>query len=1062
MTEKYFMDSANDSDCYDSESEYESEYEYEPEISDENYKYMIKETMMAYKRDWKTFNNDIEFFNYCKSINFQFHLINNETNESKCLFFDVDNTILNKEEIANLINEIFTKEFNTEIIPNLIVEQRKKVDKFSYHIHINNCKILPLKLKFAIDHFLISNEAYLKIIDTMIYTKNHSFRYSMAKKDHPNDRFVKLDRTISQTDFFKTINSYTNNAVEIDLIYIDEFNNKCNKNFLSDKNTTIELDHFKDYKEYADRIINTFFNEKLISNYDEFYKFCYMIAAITSGDGCFKRKLSAKMIQYKENTNSKFTTLNDCFIRYPQFVTKSPMIMSMLNNYVDSFKNTSIKNNKSSEYRGNINHFVSTAGSNKTNDIINSLFSTKNFADCNNFLCVTPRRLNSNDIKGKFLRASFDKKNNKPRFIDIENYTLNDYLNNIGVIIVLEENITIKNANDKMHQILKTPLKDENNNFNEKINDDVLFNKIRVCIVTTDKSLFKVINYTKETSIYFDILIIDEMIQVVENIQKSAADLTANNTDMSFYLYNMIQKTETVYLSNIYDISLNNLFPLRKINIVQKDYTIPNIKFMSYSNITISNTQEDFDNIIKTCDGCFIWSDLNTECQKIFQYLLNNNIDKNNIVCLTANNTWSNDLLKYKYIIASPKIFSCISIGLEDDYDRKVIAVIRSNHISNYNIINSIQRVRKCQTLAIFTNNINNIKKNEISKKSYLYDSDIDNNFNNLIKQFNTLTMQQMIESLKKNDDYIYNENITEDKSLRLKFDYNIIIEKPKYNLCNKQIEFIKLSGDDIIKDAFKKHTDLIHLTNLADEILILKPIDCIRQIDFITNFGKVKSDNDRLNAINYLLILQLNQNAKILKKYIIKYSNIREFKTHGNLFNELDNKIKNTNKIKFQEAKKYINMFKTYFDKLNYDNKLDILTQIKTDTFDYKSHKKQKDTSLNKQIIQNMEIKQNDKVTDLNTISIFNINNYIESLDDTDAFKNILLARKSETKFTRPMLTEFNKRNVFDNCLNYKICNDKNNHPKLLENIEFSIDWRYDLLNTEEVAKYFRSVIRK
>ena len=1075
--------------------EEEEERKEKIEAENKNYKYVIKKSMFEYKRDWKRFNDDNEFFNYCKSIDFQFHLINNFNNKKKCLFFDIDNTKLTIEEVKQLVVSIIFENFGIKD-SNFIIEQRNKDTGLSYHIHNPLLMVDLSHLKFVINEYKKTHEEY-NCIDTMIYDKNHSFRYSMTnKKKESNDSFIKLNKDISESNFFKTIFAYTNNAKLIELNHerLLEFN-KNNTDFINDKKDTnnISLDYYKEFRHYADKIINTYLTKELIHDYQQFFPLCYLIAGITSGDINFRSKIYSKMKSYNVPFNAnKYEVLNYCFRNYPNFIKKSPCIYRLLTDYIVKFNNT-IDKYKDSRIRGAINCYNTQAGSGKSGNIINTFFSSPNFNDCKNTLIITPRRLNSNDLANKFLMKSYMKKRDMYLYQNINEYTINDYNINKGIVCIIEEGISLTSINKKLHEIIDTPLKIEGR-YNTFLDEDILFNKnIKICIITTDKSLFKVVEYTKANSIYFDILVIDEMIQVIENIQKNALNIIGQS-DMSVYLYNLIKLTETVFLSNIYQININNIFINRIINNVVNNADNPSAKFMSYKKIMISNTQIDFDNIIDSCDGCFIWSDLNTECQKIMQYLIHEKqIPKNEIVILTRDNTWDDKLLSYKYIISSPKIFSCISIGLDDDYNRSVIAVIRGHHISNYNIINSIQRVRKSQQLNIFTNFVSNINRKISFKNNYLYDSDIDKNFNSLIEAFNSITLKEMIDSLIKTEDYTYIENITDIKEDQLVFNYPLIVEKPK-KLTLPEIafieSFIKKNENEnenenciIIKTNFNKYSDIEKLLLLADDFLISsydylvqphivnedddlsdndnddceqkkikknnKIINYTKQYNFLTNFGKVKTRGDDIASLNYKLILKSNIYSKILKNFVNKNSDIREFKSFG-IFCENANVISNINKINFIAAKTFIKTIESDFNKTDYLGKIKILENFKDNKFD----KTRKITiPLKKKIIDYMIITQNNNEFLLKDIKIFNIDNYINSLSDDDDFKKTLLSKKI---FSRLNLKIFKDRKVFDNCFNIRLKLDKNNNLNLVQGEEFSIKWNYQLLETKDINRYF------
>ena len=1081
-----------------------------------NLKYCIKQKLATAKIDYKYFNNDIEFFEAMKKINFQFHQVNNQddnNNINKCLYFDIDNTNLNEKQIKDLINDLLKEQFNlNNLIPKIHIDKRTKKDLFSYHVHVNNMKTTPNNLKLAIKDYIKKNEEYKNILDHQIYGKFSSLRYAMCQKDNEflDNKFRPIDLNINFHDFFKTIFGYTNDAHLIHLKPIIEDNTNFIINENSDEIITIEK--FTKYKQFVEKMINDKFNIKLIGpeNYTFYMTICYTIAAMSGCDNRILIKMKNILVNLGYRDNNKMVVLINCFNynKCNNFVLKSKVCYNILINYINSINAVGITSHKDIRMRNAINHYVSQAGLGKSNNIIDNFFHTNIFDDTRNYLVITPRIINRDDIKNKFIQRS------KGLFIDFDNYTIEDFKNKKGVVINLIAGIDLKYINKKFIQF--------NNELKiEKLSDDHIFNNdIKIVICTTDKSLYKVLEYTKTNSIYFQNLIIDEHKQVIENLQTCPKSLI-NSNDMSTYLYNLINFTENVFLSDIYNILIDNLYPDRIINSISKDIieikkTNPNFKYMSYSKILVSNQQKDFDNIIKN-NSFFIWADLNITCQKLFKYMLDViGIDKNELVCLTSHNIWDDSLLKYKYIIASPKIFSCISIGLEDNFDRKVIAIIRGNHISNYDIINSIQRVRKCNELNIFINDVNRTIK-QPKLVNYLYDNEIDTKLNNLIKKYNDLTLTQMIDSLIKNEDYIYSENFDNENKLEFK-NIDFIIQKPTTDLSNKQIEYLdnnfkediienndnnneknndidyiinqniineQLLNDKIIdiiynlnkndkdlKFVYNKYKDIKFLKELNNEYLfnilcsfniidkniifdndnkiILKDIN-----DYITNFEKFCS-TDILTCFKYKLTNIQNVNIKTLKKFINKNTDIKNFKSFG-IFNQHNDIIKNTNKIKFQDANRYIKKFKNNFNNLTHEEKLNLLNDIKSNNFDFG-----KDKELNKQIINNMIIKQEDKILKLDKLNIINIENYINSLKNDDSLKVELLKCYDKNYYTRNCLKELIKRKVFNNCLNYQIKYDENKNPILYNNIKFDIDWNIELLNTKEIDNYFRKFDKK
>lgn len=259
--------------------------------------------------------------------------------------------------------------------------------------------------------------------------------------------------------------------------------------------------------------------------------------------------------------------------------------------------------------------------------------------------------------------------------------------------------------------------------------DESQYNCIYKNIIVITNSLWKLRELINDKSNNFDLnncnLFIDEFIQYLGVIVNNYSNNNKQMLNIRDYIDNLlIKECNTIYISDvIYQkkclIQFFNFYK-RKINLIKFDELRErqNGKF-KYENLIISNKEKLLEDkilyYIENDIPLFIWSasrsSLISLYEHFFEPLINEGkIKKEDVLLLTRTtdiNIKQKNYHNAKFILASPLIFSAISIGknssLLNEDKRVTIAIHTGKSIKLYDFINSIQRVRHGLELYIFS-----------------------------------------------------------------------------------------------------------------------------------------------------------------------------------------------------------------------------------------------------------------------------------------------------------------------------------------------------------------------
>jgi hypothetical protein len=220
-------------------------------------------------------------------------------------------------------------------------------------------------------------------------------------------------------------------------------------------------------------------------------------------------------------------------------------------------------------------------------------------------------------------------------------------------------------------------------------------------------------------------LFIDEFIQYLGVIVNNYSNNNEQMFEIRDFIDNiLIKESNTIYISDvIYQekclLQFFNFYK-RKINLIKFDELRErqNGKF-KYENLIISNKENLLEDKIKyyieNDIPLFIWSTSRSSLISLYEHffepLINQEkIKKEDVLLLTRTtdiNIKQKNYHNTKFILASPLIFSAISIGknssLLNENKRVTIAIHTGKSIKLYDFINSIQRVRHGLELYIFS-----------------------------------------------------------------------------------------------------------------------------------------------------------------------------------------------------------------------------------------------------------------------------------------------------------------------------------------------------------------------
>ncbi len=984
-------------------------------------KYKIKQSNK--NTDFKYFNTEDELYEFCKRTKYHFHEIINKYDEMN-ITFDIDNCLYSIEQIKELVNKIIDKYLEILGERMILIYHRKKGDFDSFHIH-TNIKIKRVNLIAIINHFKENNRLYQNILDTQIYT--NSLRNIYCEKDNePNSYFVK-PTDVSKDEFLRTIIGYIDKSVESklkDAVLIEEFM-KCSDN-------TLEacLAEYVEYEQYIDILLEKVFTyERIIGDYDKYYIFCYLMAAISKGSLEVKTRMCAIINEANCKNKTKIKVLDLCFIHYEKFLSNGNLI-SLLESYVREAQQDDKFNIKPDEIDdicnlnipaaiGNLNILAQPAGLGKSARMIE--FLAKDYNSKFNIFIV-PFITNLNDNREKIITIGKSKGQNIHYIEDA--FVLNPETQRKELKLDYGKHYLITQGDGHMSLNDLNDLLGGNKNY---------LTPRKLTIITTADSFRNVAYHIKKYQIKPDLLFVDECYQVLERL----ANITVENYNCLFNVremfFKLLKYTKTVFISDIAEV--RNMFTIvdRKINNVKFDYGRPHQK---YKHIYLGNDKNKYLELISSQRPMFIWATKKKDCKRIKAELISKGVSENDISLVIADIDYSPELLKYKYIISSPKIRSCISIGLDDTHsNRLTIGIHSGNHISPYDFFNSIQRVRKCEELYIFTNSLIN---NYRIKLKNIYDSQYDEKCIDIINDFTRLGLQDMINTLIKTEDYTFNLDIKAERTF--KFDdceYLVDVATPlqeSLEILTKRVKSNKLIDELDEKpeglydplDPMTKYSQAIDILTVKQreldelktkEIQIDEIPNYEKEINYLSNHGKIENIN--LNKVIRLHCIQkqdfINKELNKIKKQLDKDNIIFEGykyddKNNYGIINK-DNKLLNCNVERFAKAKNIFKKAVEEFNEMNEDDKFKFLLNVVNKRF---TPTKLRDAKFKAKILNIIQVTCNDEVY----TNLFDINEYVKTLDDPILKQKLI---KSKNKLSREVCRELKKRGEKLEYLNYK-----------------------------------------
>jgi len=607
----------------------------------------------------------------------------------------------------------------------------------------------------------------------------------------------------------------------------------------------------------------------------------------------------------------------------------------------------------------------------------------------------------------------------------------------------------------------------------------------KTVIFTTIDSLKWVCYYLKKYNIEVDNLFIDEGFQVLSRTNLDIKnDHLEKGINCSFNpktnLLMLINNSKTVFISDIIGVKSSYELTNRKVNNIIFD--APKL-YMSYDNIYIGNNMEIYNKKINSGLALFIWADSKKDCKYIVNDLKNKGINKDDIVLITADLDFDESFLKYKYIVSSPKIRGCIDIGINDQYpSREAIGFNLGSHVNTYDFINSIQRVRRCKNISILIDSPNN-KRTEFYNNNQWISND-DKKIMNIITDYNNLDIKTMINSLIKNDDFQLIEDFDISRS-KLKFIKseifidNIEVLKESAEITTKRILFNKKDVDDnynfnITRLPIQQDEDINKIIELYNNNLANKE-DCLNEIagfklnltnssesiyfdgdyitrkefnnkfddefqyekEYLTNSNKINVN--RVEFVNLRVKQIINNYNKALNKIKSKldkgniYFNNYVYEDNKNFGLISDNKIVNINTNQFIRAKRIITNIKTHYNGLDEHKKFEFLTQVINKDVKQESNKnhpymkmykiKENDIDLTKKLINIAKVsKNNEEIT--SKTKYFNLDEYINSLEDSDELKTKLINRSDSNIIGEKLFSSIKKQALnidFNNLINYE-----------------------------------------
>jgi hypothetical protein len=542
-------------------------------------KYKIKQSNKNI--DFKYFVNEDELYEFCKRTNYHFHEMINIYDEMN-ITFDIDHCIYTHQQIKDLVNKIIDNYLEISGERMILIYHRKKGNFDSYHVH-TNIKIKRANLIAIVNHFTNNNRLYQNILDTKIYTNSLRSIYC-EKDDEPNTHFIKpID--VSKDEFLRTIIGYTDKSIESKLK--DEV---LIQNFIKCSEETVEasLAEYVEYEQYIDLLLEKVFTyDKIISNYDKYYIFCYLLAAISKGSLEVKQRMHDILTSSLYKNKSKKSVLDICFIHYEKFLSQGNLI-NVLESYVREAQQDDKFNIKPEEIDdicnlnipaaiGNLNILAQPAGLGKSARMIE--FLAKDYNSKFN-LFIVPFITNLNDNRQKIITIA------KSKGQDIY------YIEDAFVLNPETQRKELKLDYSKHYLITQGDGHMSLNDLNDLLGGDKNYLTPRkLTIITTADSFRNVAHHIKKYQIKPDLLFVDECYQVLERL----ANITVENYNCLFNVremfFKLLQYTKTVFVSDIAEV--RNMFTIvdRKINNVKFDYGRPHQK---YKHIYLGNDKNKY------------------------------------------------------------------------------------------------------------------------------------------------------------------------------------------------------------------------------------------------------------------------------------------------------------------------------------------------------------------------------------------------------------------------------------------------------------------------------------
>ena len=750
--------------------------------------------------------------------------------ENSYLFFDID--ITDEELITKLTHytllldqiEIFKKEINKLILNNkfsieFAISYNIRKEKISIHLVSINVKFNTFEgIKNRLKNTKL-NSLLSKFIDYNVYRKNGLFRTAQTykKKDdklnpvgddfliafnynQPNTLYSHLITKMSSLDYY----------LIPDYIFLNcEYNEEI-----------VESNYYTNYKNVVDLIIIKFFNyETIISEYNKFFIFCYLVAAITEGSFEYQMKLKNICEESPLKNKTKYTTLRYCFNTYKKYLSDHS-----LKHILDYYLN-----------KANILS-VSKYNNVKSKDLIDNepIYVESKYLDGD--IIELDRLLNKEDNINIFIKSSMGTGKTKILLDLLKKVDMTEHKCLIVAtrLTMIEEYIKRLKENDIDYVAVCSKYNFENEliKFNEK--------QCNV-FITTCESIFKVFNVKKD----FSFIVLDEIESInTQFISKQTHDqnLYNNQSIFEFYLANTNLLVMDGLLTNK---TRENILDLKFKSCMKKsiNYTFINT-FINEVSITQLKSIKDLFKVIYKHDNysIFITTDSKILSITLYEVITNRTYKEyleseqvrfnSKIIVFNSDTSKLIDINKLnmlgKIFIYTPSIDVSVSIDtLRVDV---VIGFFINPKLNNLIKCQMLMRARNVKEIYLFTNDFLFSKnKNELYNE-FIFDEiiDIAMDEENNNQEF---SIKAYINSLNKID--------------------STYITKFKDNLSSKSEFIVNIYNNEIYKQtqSFKsllgdRYINLSRQKEIARE-LIIKNFNIDNDKDVDKNDDDKDNDND-------------------------------------------------------------------------------------------------------------------------------------------------------------------------------------------------------------------------